>query len=204
MGQELRPRQPAEPCQSRALSNDPLLRDTEASERTGVSSTPFLGPRDTPGWIRRPRVHQGLGRPPRAFLASSGPRPNIRVSCPWDGSRAHTPWDVRSPVRVDDAPRSSPARPAERHKETRVAEPWLPGSRAGMRVGSVGQLQCQNAPWAPAGAPTFRGPSTDARGFALPQRPAAAPPPCPEGLADADPGTVPCIGPQRNPIEHDF
>lgn len=200
---------PRNHAKSRALSNDPWLKDTEASEPTRVSSTTFLGPRDAPGCLRRPRVHQGLWRPPRAFQALSAPRPNVRVPCPWDGSRAHAPGDVnavwttrtptpsrgpatgsrlayplpearprrpgppsrprgfRSPLRLDDAPRSSPARPAERHEDTRVAEPWLPGSCARARIGSVGQLPCQNAPWAPAGAPSFLGPSTDARVFVL-------------------------------------
>lgn len=228
------------------MSNKVLLKGTVASETTGLTSTPFLGPPDTPQLIRRPRVHLGLGRPARAFQALSAPRPTFRDPCPWDGSGAHAhgdfgavrtmrtripspgpaaesllgsplpdarprglgppsePRGFRSPLLVGDAPRTLPARPAERHKDTRVAKPWLSGSCPGKRPGSVDQLERQNTPSAPAGAPTSGGHSREPREVVLLPRPPAAHPHCPDALGEADPGTVPCLGPQRNPIERDF
>lgn len=85
---------PPKHAKSRASSSTQWLKDTEASETTGLTCPTFLGPRDTPGWVRRPQGHLGLWRPLRAFQDLPATRPHVRVPCTWDGSRAPAHGEV--------------------------------------------------------------------------------------------------------------
>lgn len=87
---------PPKAAKSRASSHSPLLKDTEACETTGLTSTTTPGPRDTPACVRMPRGCLGLWRSPRAYQALPAARPHVRIPCTWHGSRAHAPGKVNA------------------------------------------------------------------------------------------------------------
>lgn len=116
---------PRKHAKSRASSNTPWRKDTEASVTTGLTCTTFLGPRDTPGWVRRPQGHLGLWR----LQVLPATRPHARVPCPWDGSRAPAPGEVND-VWTTRTATPSP-RPAA---ESLLGYPLPKASRASLRA----------------------------------------------------------------------
>lgn len=120
---------PRKQAKSRASSNTPWQKITEASETTSLTSTTSVGPRDTPRWIRGPQGHLILWRPLCAFRVLPAARPHARVPCPWDGSRAPAPG-VAHDVWTTRTATPSP-RPAA---ESLLGYPLPKASRASLRA----------------------------------------------------------------------
>ena len=102
---------PPKAATSRASSPSPLLKDPEACETTGLTSTTFPGPRDRPAWVRMPRGRLGLWRsvtPRFPGLASPpAPRSHSRHLAWLKGTRSR---EAQRPLDTGDAhpkPRAS-------------------------------------------------------------------------------------------------
>lgn len=151
---------PRKRAKSRALSNTPLPTDAEASETTGLTSATFLGPRDTPGCVRRPQGPLGLWRPHRPFQALPATRPNVRVPCSRDGSRARSHGDVNSfGTTRTPGPRPGPAAESLLGQPLRVPIPG-PGVRGRPRSP---EASAHLSWWTTPREACQRGPHSDSR-----------------------------------------
>ena len=177
----------------------------------GLASRPAPRSRPLPlGWLKGTRSRGG---PRRLDHEDRHPKPTAccRVTAGLPASQGVSglpPSPEASAHLCCMSTHRGPSRPGP-PKDTRGRGWRSPGSRGavlGRGWGRWAGLSARTPPWARAEAPRLRAQRAEtlARSFSSSAQLQRALK-CPEGLgAAADPRTVPCTGPQRNPIEHDF